>query len=106
MILFFKLLLYLYRPLNNDFTYFVNECYDLVININKIYYFINSLTKTESVIFPTLPNSILYSNFYSSLKYAIIKPILKKPGLDIECLSNYRPISHGILQLIEFAFYK
>ena len=29
----------------------------------------------------------------SSLKYAIIKPILKKPGLDIECLSNYRPIS-------------
>ena len=29
----------------------------------------------------------------SSLKNAIIKPILKKPGLDIECLSNYRPIS-------------
>ena len=29
----------------------------------------------------------------SSLKHAIIKPILKKPGLDIECLSNYRPIS-------------
>ena len=29
----------------------------------------------------------------SSLKHSIIKPILKKPGLDIECLSNYRPIS-------------
>ena len=29
----------------------------------------------------------------SSLKYAIIKPILKKPELDIEFLSNYRPIS-------------
>ena len=29
----------------------------------------------------------------SSLKHAIIKPILKKQGLDIECLSNYRPIS-------------
>ena len=29
----------------------------------------------------------------SSLKHTIIKPILKKPGLDIECLSNYRPIS-------------
>ena len=29
----------------------------------------------------------------SSLKHAIIKHILKKPGLDIECLSNYRPIS-------------
>ena len=29
----------------------------------------------------------------SSLKHAIIKPILKKQGLYIECLSNYRPIS-------------
>ena len=29
----------------------------------------------------------------SSLKHAIIKTILKKPGLDIECLSNYRLIS-------------
>ena len=29
----------------------------------------------------------------SSLKHAIIKSILKKPGLDIECVSNYRPIS-------------
>ena len=29
----------------------------------------------------------------SSLKHAIIKLILKKPGLDIECLFNYRPIS-------------
>ena len=29
----------------------------------------------------------------SSLKHAIIKPILKKPGLDIECLSSYRQIS-------------
>ena len=29
----------------------------------------------------------------SSLKHAKIKPILKKSGLDIECLSNYRPIS-------------
>ena len=28
-----------------------------------IYYFINSLTKIESVIFPTLPNSILCFNF-------------------------------------------
>ena len=29
----------------------------------------------------------------SSLKHAIIKPFTKKQGLDIECLSNYRPIS-------------
>ena len=33
----------------------------------------------------------------SSLKHAIIKPILKKPGLDIECLSNYRPIPNYLL---------
>ena len=29
----------------------------------------------------------------SSLKHATMKPILKKPRLDIECLSNYRKIS-------------
>ena len=39
-------------------------------------------------------NISLYSGIVPSyLKHAIIKPILKKPGLDIECLSNYRLIS-------------
>ena len=41
-----------------------------------------------------ISNISLYSDIVpSSLKHAIIKPMLKKPGLDIECLSNYRPIS-------------
>ena len=36
-------------------------------------------------------NIYLHSGIVPSpLKHAIIKPILKKPGLDIECLSNYR----------------
>ena len=37
--------------------------------------------------------SLLSGIVPSSLKHAIIKPFLKKPGLDIECLSTYRPIS-------------
>ena len=38
-----------------------------------------------------------------SLKHAIIKPILNKPGLDIECLSNYMPISQipFIIKILE-----
>ena len=40
----------------NTFSSFEN-------NTRKIYSFINSLTKTESVICPTLPNLILCSNF-------------------------------------------
>ena len=168
-------------------NYYYNNFSSFENNTRKINYFINSLTKTDSVIFPTLPNSILFSNFSfffqdkvsniiskiklitnnvafiplrydilpgygiyvnyfsstsfsevldimlasnrllqsihclyiffislllltpfifniinisldsgivpSSLKHAIIKPILKKLGLDIECLSKYRPIS-------------
>ena len=49
------------------------------------------------IITPFILNIItifLYSGIVpSSLKHTIIKPILKKPGLDIEYLSNYRPIS-------------
>ena len=30
---------------------------------------------------------------YKSLKYAIIKPILKKTSLDPDVLTNYKPIS-------------
>ena len=29
----------------------------------------------------------------NNLKYAIINPYLKKPDLDVEVLSNYRPVS-------------
>ena len=42
-------------------------------------------------IFNIINSSLHYDILPSSLKHAIIKPILKKPGLDIECLSNYRP---------------
>jgi len=30
----------------------------------------------------------------SSLKEAVLRPLLKKPGLDSEVLKNYRPISN------------
>ena len=33
-------------------------------NTRKMYYFINSFTKTKSVICPTLPNCILCYHFY------------------------------------------
>ena len=43
--------------------YYYNTFSSFENNIRKIYSFINSLTKTESVIYPTLPNLILCSNF-------------------------------------------
>ena len=44
-------------------NYYYNTFSSFENNTRKIYSFINSLTKTDSVIFPTLPNSILCSNF-------------------------------------------
>ena len=29
-----------------------------------------------------------------SMKHALVKPLLKKPKLDPECLKNYRPVSN------------
>ena len=53
--------------------------------------------KIDFILTPFILNIIKYFSpiWYlpSSLKHAIIKPILNKPRLDIECLSNYRPIS-------------
>ena len=41
-----------------------------------------------------LNSGIVYNEgIPSSLKHTIIKPIRKKPRLDIKCLSNVRPIS-------------
>jgi hypothetical protein len=34
------------------------------------------------------------SSFLSSLKHAIVTPLLKKPSLDREVLGNYRPVSN------------
>ena len=45
-------------------NYYYNTFSSFEINTRNIYYFINSLTKKESVIYPTLPNSILCSHFY------------------------------------------
>ena len=33
-------------------------------------------------------------SFLDSLKTAYIRPLIKKPGLDVENLSNYRPVSN------------
>ena len=43
--------------------YYYNNFSSFENNTNNIYSFINSLTKTESVIFPTLLNLILCANF-------------------------------------------
>ena len=32
--------------------------------------------------------------FHESLKSAVVMPLLKKPGLDVEVLKNYRPVSN------------
>ena len=65
----------------------------LLISIHCLYLFFISLLLLTPSIFNII-NISLYSGIVpSSLKHAIIKPILKKPGLDIECLPNYRPIS-------------
>ena len=44
-------------------NYYYNIFSSFENNTRKIYSFINSLTQTDSVIFPTLPNSILCSIF-------------------------------------------
>ena len=55
-----------------------------------LFFFISLLT----LFILNIINIFLYSGIVPSyLKHDIMKLILKKPGLDIECLSNYRPIS-------------
>ena len=47
---------------------------------------------------PTITNivnlSLISGQFHPTLKESIISPLLKKPTLDNEELSNYRPISN------------
>ena len=38
--------------------------------------------------------SLDYAAFPSSMKHAIVMPIVKKPGMDLSSLSSYRPISN------------
>ena len=39
-------------------------------------------------------HSLKRSEFHPSFKRAIVRPLLKKPGLDRNCLQNYRPVSN------------
>ena len=55
------------------------------------------LKKCASVLIPTITNiinqSLTSGTFPDNFKRSVIKPLLKKPTLDKEVLSNYRPIS-------------
>ncbi len=56
------------------------------------------LKKCASVLIPTITNivnlSLTSGQFHPVLKESVISPLLKKPSLDQEQLSNYRPISN------------
>ena len=56
------------------------------------------LKECSSVLVPTITNivnlSLLSGQFHPTLKESVISPLLKKPTLDKEELSNYRPISN------------
>ena len=85
---------------NFSFTSF-SEVLDLILTskssspIDSLH--LSLFHKLAFILTPFILNIInisLHSGIVPSyLKHAIIKPILKKPGLNIECLSNYRPIS-------------
>ena len=55
------------------------------------------LKECSSLLVPTITNivnlSLISGQFHPILKESIISPLLKKPTLDKEVLSNYRPIS-------------
>ena len=56
------------------------------------------LKECSSVLVPTITNivniSLISGQFHPTLKESVISPLLKKPTLDKEELSNYRPISN------------
>ena len=52
------------------------------------------LTLLSPLITKIINDSLLAGHVPSSLKTAVIKPLLKKPTLDPDVLSNYRPISN------------
>ena len=56
--------------------------------------FINCLDILISTITDIVNLSLSTGKFPSCLKTALVKPLLKKPGLDPNVLSNYRPISN------------
>ena len=71
----------------------------MVLNKCRIYYYYLLFIKQHaSVLKPTITNitnESLRSGYVPfDLKEAVIKPLLKKQGLDISNLSNYRPVSN------------
>ena len=56
------------------------------------------LKECSELLVPTITNivnlSLSSGNFHHTLKESVISPILKKPTLDKDELSNYRPISN------------
>ena len=59
-------------------TWMLKECVDILLP---------NITNTINL-------SILSGNVPSELKYAHVRPLLKKQGLDQEDLKNYRPVSN------------
>jgi len=59
------------------------------------------LKECSSVLVPKITNivnhSLISGQFHPTLKESVISPLLKKPTLDKEELSNYRPISNLFL---------
>ena len=57
------------------------------------------IKECSSVFVPTITNivnlSLTSSQFRPTLKESVISPVLKKPTLDKEELSSYRPISYA-----------
>ena len=56
------------------------------------------LKECSALLVPTITNivnlSLSSANFHHTLKESVISPLLKKPTLDKDELSNYRPISN------------
>ena len=46
------------------------------------------------ILVPTITNIVISRQFHPTLKESVISPLLKKPTLDKEELSNYRTISN------------
>ena len=95
----------IYQPLSSKLTSFssptIIEIHNLIMTAN----YISPIDTLAMIIFKNIVHTLKYSilNFIckslydgimdKSLKYAIIKPILKKTSLVPDVLTNYRPIS-------------
>jgi len=80
----------------NEILAIIHSCPDKQCDLDPIP--TNLLKKCLNILLPIITNivnlSIETGTFPDTFKSAIVKPILKKPTLDKELLSNYRPISN------------